>query len=835
MTELNRHLKENKTVVLFTIFTFLYTACFSGCSKPKEKQQMEAVAAATSAGTEKKEDPCECPPTKRIFQGLSFRGSRLSPSAKRPEPSQLADEMERYFRALEDLLKEIPRDTFDPRAIMDKVGADQELLFKWVRDNTVFIPYEGSLRGPVGVLMDRYGNSLDRALLLHELLRLAGHDARLARGRLSDQQAEAIFKEIRGPLPQNIQPTQEFLSQDVDGFIKETANKYQIDPTKLKGAIERLNGERASFSKAIADRVGQQTSLIADAMKKFREPENGESLKVRRDALRDHWWVQIAKEERWFDLDPASAEREPGHSLTEAETTCQPDEISDEDLTRVKLTVFIEKYANGNIEEHPVLEHLIRPSEQLGKRIALSHVPMNWPRDLDLIKDKDPVQSFKACVIKETEWQPVLIEGSERIARRSFTDAGDIKESPGNKGGPGGVSQITRGLFGALGGRKETSAEAKGDSFLTAEWVEYEILSPGHPARKIRRQVFDLIGPAKRQAGRISLKDITDAQRLERGLAVLGETDILILVCGMSPYYLGYLTANNLLSNSEILVEYFRSIYSAKTDRLLSAIQEMTPLPGPEYVLASVRHNWSKMQASVYLDRPNIMNYFRSARLDPRGQILLRQGFDVVSNEVSVYPSPGTDAFQASLYQGVLDTNAEALMLEESGSQVENVAEYFAKSRAEGIEWLTVQDSRSPVLKGADIPEDVRVRVEQDLSDGYIVMVPKRQISGEGGKAFGWWRIDPSNGNVLGFGSDGSGQAIEEYALVMSHATSFIVCVLESMHDEELPAKLIRPALCGLMLISAIYCHIGWHLSEWVLFRVSAILGVLVEIATWTF
>jgi hypothetical protein len=174
-------------------------------------------------------------------------------------------------------------------------------------------------------------------------------------------------------------------------------------------------------------------------------------------------------------------------------------------------------------------------------------------------------------------------------------------------------------------------------------------------------------------------------------------------------------------------------------------------------------------------------------------------------------------------------------MLEESGSQVENVAEYFAKSRAEGIEWLTVQDSRSPVLKGADIPEDVRVRMVQDLSDGYIVMVPKRQISGEGGKAFGWWRIDPSNGNVLGFGSDGSGQAIEEYALVMSHATSFIVCVLESMHDEELPAKLIRPVLCGLMLISAIYCHIGWHLSEWVLFRVSAILGVLVEIATWTF
>ena len=69
--------------------------------------------------------------------------------------------------------KEIPRDTFDPQAIIDKVGKDPNKLFEWVRDNTYWVPYRGMLRGHVGVLMDRVGSSLDRSLLLAELLRRA--------------------------------------------------------------------------------------------------------------------------------------------------------------------------------------------------------------------------------------------------------------------------------------------------------------------------------------------------------------------------------------------------------------------------------------------------------------------------------------------------------------------------------------------------------------------------------------------------------------------------------------------------------------------------------------
>ena len=112
--------------------------------------------------------------------------------AKQEEIDRAVEKLERLFDALEDIAKEIPRDAFDPQAIVDKVGRDPIALFEWVRDNTYLVPYRGVLRGPIGVLMDRKGNSLDRALLLHQLLVRAGHVVRLATGDLDKSQCELL-------------------------------------------------------------------------------------------------------------------------------------------------------------------------------------------------------------------------------------------------------------------------------------------------------------------------------------------------------------------------------------------------------------------------------------------------------------------------------------------------------------------------------------------------------------------------------------------------------------------------------------------------------------------
>ncbi len=59
-------------------------------------------------------------------------------------------------------------------------GRDLERILRYVREECAPDDYEGSLRGPIGVLWAGRGNDLDRAWLLKELLAASGFEVRLA-------------------------------------------------------------------------------------------------------------------------------------------------------------------------------------------------------------------------------------------------------------------------------------------------------------------------------------------------------------------------------------------------------------------------------------------------------------------------------------------------------------------------------------------------------------------------------------------------------------------------------------------------------------------------------
>ena len=140
-----------------------------------------------------------------MLVGLATWGILLPPSLLFPTfanaavAGNLALRWNRACKQMEDTLDGLSRTTFDLRAIVEEAGNDPEALFRWVRDETRWAAYRGVLRGAVGVLMDRVGNSMDRAILLADLLRLAGHDARLARGIVPPDSIEEILGRL--PLP----------------------------------------------------------------------------------------------------------------------------------------------------------------------------------------------------------------------------------------------------------------------------------------------------------------------------------------------------------------------------------------------------------------------------------------------------------------------------------------------------------------------------------------------------------------------------------------------------------------------------------------------------------
>ena len=129
--------------------------------------------------------------------GPPVRGQDQPKPRSPAEVKRITNDLERSFKALEASQREIPRDTFDPKAVVDQVGKDPSKLFQWVRDNTYWVPYQGTLRGPTGVLMDRLGNSLDRALLLAELLQASGQEVRLAQALLPPETAKRVEAAIR--------------------------------------------------------------------------------------------------------------------------------------------------------------------------------------------------------------------------------------------------------------------------------------------------------------------------------------------------------------------------------------------------------------------------------------------------------------------------------------------------------------------------------------------------------------------------------------------------------------------------------------------------------------
>jgi len=107
-------------------------------------------------------------------------------------------ELDEAQGALARLLDRLDRKSFDVSECAKSLAQDPQACFRFVRNRTSLEPYRGLLRGAQGTLVSRAGNSLDRALLLAELLRDPKREVRLVRGLLSVEHARELLRtEVR--------------------------------------------------------------------------------------------------------------------------------------------------------------------------------------------------------------------------------------------------------------------------------------------------------------------------------------------------------------------------------------------------------------------------------------------------------------------------------------------------------------------------------------------------------------------------------------------------------------------------------------------------------------
>ncbi|MEW5901609.1 MAG: transglutaminase domain-containing protein, partial [Acidobacteriota bacterium] len=409
-------------------------------------------------------------PAPQVEHGKQGEESRLS-----------AERLEKLFDSLEASSKEIPRDSFDAEDVVRNVGQDAKKLFIWVRDNTSWVPYQGVLRGPTGVLMDRLGNSLDRALLLAELLRISGQEVRLARGTIGEEKARQILGEIlQRPLH-----TKEEIAGETKRPLSEQPIEQESGEEISKEALEAAVSEAKQSVERVIQAVEEQLKILSALV---REPSRKEMVLQEEElaAIGDHWWVEMRDGETWVDLDPLTHAAEFGKTLTAPAEVVSPDHLSEELFHSIKIRVVVERWHEGKLSEQLAFEETTRPAKLCGQRIALSCIPLNWPEGTEDRKEGESVEEFQAKAVAQKEWLPVLEIGEKLTAQASFTDTGDINLKP-DVGDMNKKGRDLGDLGFMLGGGEEEEPQKEGE--LTAAWIEFELNSPGAVPQKIRREL----------------------------------------------------------------------------------------------------------------------------------------------------------------------------------------------------------------------------------------------------------------------------------------------------------------------------------------------------------
>lgn len=679
--------------------------------------------------------------------------------AQENQPSPL----DRVFRAIETIDREIPRDTFDLAAVVERVGKDPRALERWVRENTALVPYRGVLRGARGVLMDRVGNSLDRALLLQALLERAGHSSRLAKAPLPDELAKALLVSLASrPLPQEPDPSGEEEKQLIDRLVAELG----FDRKAFDSAREARLKTLASTREGIARRVQEQREALAKLLGPQPVTTPSESIA----ALKDHWWILVKEAQTEAALDP-TVWPDPSLAPRDPASTCAVSEIPADLWHSVRFHLVIETWVNGVVSETVVATTEGRAADLLGVAIEFFHRPQKASGVSELLAAADPQASLLAMVRGQGAWWPSIRIG-ERIVEGKPIDNKGLQDA--KRASPGG------GAFFALGDAfaNEFAGEAPKVSHLTAAWIDFEILAPGEGARKIRRQIFDVLGPALRTQSPVPAPVLDEAAKDMRAMALAGQTRTLVFGAQLSETFVTHAVLQRILSARAAFTEIERT--STLTDR---TFEDIPHLPGPLLALALARSSWSPHRGKSYVSSPNILNLHERPILRPGGELVLEEGLDIVSHALESGPAMGDDPFLARLEHGLIDTNIEATILEGSDGY-QNAAVALSDSLHRGEAWVAITPETRATLQAQVPAGDFRARLEKDLSDGRIVVIPRAPSPSST-----WFSVDPLTGRALGHGPRGWGQATTEAALLNNirdkrliiRAIFFIACIFKSI------------------------------------------------------
>lgn len=669
-----------------------------------------------------------------LIAAFSALPARAQDAPTELDYARLATAVDRLEAQLASLRGQIDQTRLDPEELVFELGFDAEEIVAFVRDEIVFHPYEGLLRGMRGTLMNRAGNSLDQALLLAFMLKSAGFDARIVRGEIdADAVSGLLARTAAAPPP-----------EDLSGMAAAISSEF--GPEALEGLQSAEDIDWAETELAARSRQTAATLLEQLESAELRIADSAPLDESLLASLRQYFWVEYrtAPGDPWLAAHPAFAETVPEVTALEY----MADQVDEKYQHKLTFSAWIRSRVGTRVEEHRLMKPWTRPSANL-HGVTLSW--RNHPSGLT----PETLANLDEALDEGQIFTPVF-NGAPAPGNTAF----DLKGRTVDPMALGQGSFGAAGLFAELSNKMESAAGEVGDRpddepllALEAMWIEFTLTTPSGRETRHRRY---LLAPGN--------NDMTPAEKL---WPLLSEQVYLVNTGRMPPRYM----ADRFLAAGEASMD----IYKALAHKLLEP-DEGTPLPDGD-----VPQDFGPMALYTLMDvDPMAAEDVIAVRHQPaivgirnglKGADTAFSAVDVVENRMLhlVRSEDGlTHVPAAALKRGVWETGVEMVpgeIRDQQAASTVNTFEVFRRAREQGIGVKVIAPSGGDKLAEAMAGLDPQIRtiLEHDLEAGFAVIVPASRP--EGISMTGWWRVDPVTGTTLGMTSDGFGQDVVEYLI----------------------------------------------------------------------
>jgi hypothetical protein len=707
-----------------------------------------------------------------LFASCSSYGASTNPqasgSAENQPPAEELVRFDRFMGLVKQLRSSLDRTQFDLDALLSSLDYDDMAIVEFVKTQVRFEPYSGSLRGAIGTLRSRAGNSLDQSVLLATLLNNAGFEARIVRG---DLPVDAVRHLIFDALTSSVGRPPIGDVQAIENTIKEIEELYEGSDSDAFGLVgQRLGSESSSLNPR--SRVHHHLDVVLKSLESHGISLNHErSVEPLIQQMTDYFWVEyrVGPADSWSSIHPAYRESSPLVASLIVKSTFS-ESVPQDLVHRVKIEAFMKRNHGLKEETISVAGPWEQPAANLGS-VPISYT--NFPLALAHMRDwTDPVYQatyenpfedlYKEAMQEHTFFAPML-NGQLAPAAQFFDLAGNVVP-------PEVAASTMASMFQTLGEKadKVTGALANlglaADSadtttrMLVEQWLEITLIRPGEQDKRIRRQLIAAPFEAK-----------------EKYVGLGQEVTFTVETGGLPESYF----IDSLLGELETLESSFRGLLQPRDevdngqtsfDETRKTENEPKPIGDLLFYLMADQAKEFVNQVYVFRSEPSIVARYRNVWL----QDAEYQGFDVVNNTRRALKI-GVDGIlyaptEAAIF-GIWETLAETFV-----NPIGRAGGFNTIAAFETSEVLFEDDF--PVVVGPEelssdaLTFDANVFLRSDRANGFTVILPARSSATEPPNA--WWRVNTETGETLGMLGVGWGGVMWEAVLMHLRATVYV-------------------------------------------------------------